>query len=72
MNMLARSYVGRNVNLHLKDGSVLINVHVTQVQGNEKNRTLHYQTPNRSAYILLEEVDWIQSLNPHLQPLEGE
>jgi len=57
--MLVRSFVGRNVNLHLKDQSVLINVRVTQVQGSEKNRVLYYQTPNGSAYILLEEVDWI-------------
>lgn len=68
MNTLARSCVGRNVNLHLKDRSVLINVHVTQVQGSEKNRALHYKTPNGSAYILLEKVDWIQPLNSLFNP----
>lgn len=68
MNILTRFYVGRNVNLHLKDQSVIINVHVTQVQGSEKNRALHYQTPNGSAYILLEKLDWIQPLNPIFNP----
>jgi hypothetical protein len=27
----AKSFIGKNVNLHLKDGSVLINVQLTQI-----------------------------------------
>ncbi len=29
----AKSFIGKNVNLHLKDGSVIINVYLTGIQG---------------------------------------
>jgi hypothetical protein len=28
----AKSFLGKNVNLHLKDGSVIINVHLTRIR----------------------------------------
>jgi hypothetical protein len=28
----AKSFIGKNVNLHLKDGSVIINVHLTNIR----------------------------------------
>lgn len=28
----AKSFIGKNVNLHLKDGSVIINVHLASIQ----------------------------------------
>ncbi len=28
----ARSFIGKNVNLHLKDGSVIVNVHLTNIR----------------------------------------
>jgi hypothetical protein len=28
----AKSFIGKNVNLHLKDGSVIINVHLTRIR----------------------------------------
>jgi hypothetical protein len=28
----AKSYIGKNVNLHLKDGSVIINVHLKSIK----------------------------------------
>lgn len=61
---VARSYVGRNVNLHLKDRSVIINVLLTSVRGNGRNPKLHYRTPEGVAEISIREVDWIQPLNP--------
>jgi hypothetical protein len=61
---VARSYVGRNVNLHLKDQSVIINVLLTSVRGSSRNPKLHYRTPKGVAEISIREVDWIQPLNP--------
>ena len=60
----ARSYVGRNVNLHLKDQSVIINVLLTSVRGNRRNPKLYYRTPEGVAEISIREVDWIQPVNP--------
>ena len=31
----ARSFLGKNVNLHLKDGSVIVNVQLAQIQKDE-------------------------------------
>ncbi len=28
----AKSFIGKNVNLHLKDGSVIVNVHLTRIR----------------------------------------
>ncbi|MFQ5759252.1 MAG: hypothetical protein ACE5IF_06205 [Candidatus Bathyarchaeia archaeon] len=61
---VARSYVGRNVNLHLKDRSVIINVLLTDVKGNKRNPKLHYCTPEGGAEISIKNVDWVQPLNP--------
>ena len=38
----ARSFLGRNVNLHLKDGAVIINVQLTRIhKGAGKNSLLN-------------------------------
>jgi len=65
----ARSYVGQNVNLHLKDGSVIVNVFVADVQRDsyEKSVALHYTTPaKRMMKICLREIEWAERLDPHL------
>ena len=61
---VAKSYVGRNVNLHLKDRSVIINVLVTSIKGNKRNPRLHYRTPEGYAEISIKDVEWVQPLNP--------
>jgi len=65
----ARTYVGRNVNLHLKDGSVIINVLVTAAQPNGHNGgpTLQYitLTKNRTMKVSLGEVEWAERLDPY-------
>ncbi|UCE44189.1 MAG: hypothetical protein JSV57_01495 [Candidatus Bathyarchaeota archaeon] len=63
---VAKSYVGRNVNLHLKDNSVIINVVVTDVKARRKNPKLHYRTPKGSDEVRLRDLDWVQPLNPFL------
>ncbi len=60
---VAKSYIGRNVNLHLKDCSVIINVLLTGIKGNRRNPKLHYRTPEGGAEISIRDVDWIQPLN---------
>jgi len=65
----ARSYVGQNVNLHLKDGSVIVNVFVVDVQRDsyEKSVALHCTTPTkRMMKIYLREIEWAERLDPHL------
>lgn len=60
----AKSYVGRNVNLHLKDRSVIVNVLLTSVKGNRRNPKLYYRTPEGGDEISIKDVDWVQPLNP--------
>jgi hypothetical protein len=66
----AKSYVGKNVNLHLKDGAVIINVHLTRIKKSEtgKNSLLEYVPygNNRITIIPLRNVAWAEMLNPNL------
>lgn len=65
----ARSYVGHSVNLHLKDGSVIINVLVTNVQRNNRGKSaaLCYTTPTkRIVKIGLREIEWAERLDSYL------
>jgi hypothetical protein len=67
--ILARPYVGRHVNLHLKDGSVIINVLITKVQrkNHRKETFLCYAAPSkRILEVPLKEIDWAEPLNPLL------
>lgn len=61
---IAKSYVGRNVNLHLKDHSVIINVLLTGLQGNRRNLKLYYRTPDGRSDVSIKDVDWVEPLNP--------
>jgi len=65
----ARSVVGHNVNLHLKDGSVIINVLITEVErkNHDKRVAVHYITPTRRIRkVDLKEIDWAEQLNPYI------
>lgn len=63
----ARSYLGKNVNLHLKDGAVIVNVHLTRIRKGEngKKRLLEYIAfGNREIIqIPLRNVAWAELLN---------
>jgi len=68
----ARTYVGRNVNLHLKDGSVIINVLVTdtvQRKSHNGDAVLQYKasTKKKTMKVSLGEIEWAERLN--LYPL---
>ena len=63
----ARSYIGKNVNLHLKDGAVIVNVQLTALhRGAGKNNNLIEYTPHGSHKITrlpLRTIAWAEMLN---------
>ena len=62
----AKSFIGRNVNLHLKDGAVIVNVQLTGIlKAAGKNNVVEY-TPFgncKSSRIPLRSVAWAELLN---------
>jgi hypothetical protein len=66
----ARSFIGKNVNLHLKDGAVIVNVHLTAIKKAEfgKINLLEY-TPysnGRAIKIPLRSIAYAEMLNRNL------
>jgi len=65
----ARSNIGRKVNLHLKDGSVIVNVLITNaLRSNHESSVLHYTIPLRNKFgkVPLREIAWAERLDSHL------
>ncbi len=66
----AKSFIGKNVNLHLKDGAVIINVHLTSIRkGNFGKVNLIEYKPygnRQSTLIPLRNVAWAELLNVNL------
>jgi len=66
----ARSFIGRNVNLHLKDGAVIINVQLIKIhKGLGKNNNLieYALSGNRKATrVPLKNIAWAEMLNVNL------
>jgi hypothetical protein len=63
----AKSYLGKNVNLHLKDGSVIINVQLIGIRRDDfgKSTFVEYM-PYRNrgtACVPLRSVAWAEMLN---------
>ena len=67
---VARAFVGRHVNLHLKDGSVLVNVYVADAKREKddgKPAVFCITQPRRLPLtIFLKEIEWMEQLNPYL------
>ena len=63
----AKSFVGKNVNLHLKDGSVIVNVQLTGIRrGNfGKGNFVEYVPYGnyKIGKISLRNIAWAESLN---------
>ncbi len=64
---VARSHIGRKVNLYLKDGSVIVNVLVTKagrnLYGIQANQSiLHFTaaTNQKTSRIPLKEIEWME------------
>ena len=67
---VARSQIGRNVNLHLKDGSVIVNVIITNagrsLYGYEPKLGLVHFTASinkRIEKIPLQEIEWMEPIS---------
>ena len=66
----AKSYLGKNVNLHLKDGAVIINVQLSELQKDHFNREtfvkcVPYGKENEFR-IPLRNIAWAEILNVSL------
>jgi len=66
----AKSFLGKNVNLHLKDGSVIINVQLSELQKDEFRREtfvkcIPYGKGNEFR-IPLKNIAWAEQLNLNL------
>lgn len=71
----AKSFLGKNVNLHLKDGTVIINVQLTGIRKNElgKDSLIEYVPygSGKSSQIPLKRIAWAEMLNLNLlQPAD--
>ena len=72
----AKSFIGKNVNLHLKDGAVIVNVHLVGIRKGEvgKARLLEYMPYGRNekiSRIPLRFVAWAELLNLSLMDIAG-
>jgi len=63
----ARSFLGRNVNLHLKDGSVIVNVQLAEIKTDEFRRqnlvTCIPYGDTSTFKIPLKNIAWAEMLN---------
>ncbi len=63
----AKSFLGKNVNLHLKDGSVIINVQLTGIRKGDfgKGNILEYVPygNRRASRLPLRTIAWAEMLN---------
>jgi len=63
----AKSFLGKNVNLHLKDGAVIVNVHLTRIRKGQfgKGRFLEYVPfgNHKVGRIPLRHIAWAELLN---------
>lgn len=72
----AKSFLGKNVNLYLKDGSVIANVQLTEIQKDlSKRRAFIKYVPygkGSTFKIALRSVAWAKLLNLNLIQVQGE
>lgn len=65
----ARSYIGKNVNLHLKDGAVIVNVQLTKIHkaAGKNNNLIEYSLGNRKgSRIPLRAIAYAENLNVNI------
>ena len=71
----AKSFLGKNVNLHLKDGAVIVNVQLIKIKKSEygKRKLLEYMVNgNRKPSIIpLRNIAWAEILNVNLIQMAG-
>ena len=63
----AKSFLGKNVNLHLKDGAVIINVRLTGIRKSDfgKGNLIEYVPygNRKTACVPLKNIAWAELLN---------
>ena len=66
----AKSFIGRNVNLHLKDGAVIVNVQLTKLYkcAGKNNNQIEYVSHGKlkAIRVPLRNVAWAEMLNINL------
>jgi hypothetical protein len=65
----AKSYIGKNVNLYLKDGAVIVNVQLIRLHrgvGKNSKQLEYYLADRKSTRIPLKSVAYAKPLNPTL------
>jgi hypothetical protein len=71
----AKSFLGKNVNLHLKDGAVIINVRLTGIRKSDfgKGKLVEYvpYRNHKGAYVPLRNIAWAELLNLNLLQTAG-
>lgn len=71
----AKSYIGKNVNLHLKDGAVIVNVQLTAIKKAELGKTnlLEYMPFGNlcTKKIPLRSVAYAEMLNRNLMLVQS-
>ena len=68
----AKSFLGRNVNLHLKDGAVIVNVQLTKLLkcAGKNNNQIEYNMGNRkTTKIPLRSIAYAEMLNANLMKI---
>ena len=68
---VARAFIGARVNLHLKDGSVIANVYISDAKREKdigKPAFLYIgESRKPTLKVLLREIDWMERLNPYFR-----
>lgn len=67
----ARSNIGQKVNLHMKDGSVIVNVLIAHaLKDSHETSAIYYTTPlkSRLGKVHLNEIAWAERLDANLIP----
>ena len=70
----AKSFLGKNVNLHLKDGAVIVNVQLTGIRKSDFGKSLIEYVPYGNAKIAcvpLRNIAWAELLNLSLLQTAG-
>ncbi|MEM2953757.1 MAG: hypothetical protein QXM52_07840 [Candidatus Bathyarchaeia archaeon] len=73
---IAKFFLGKNVNLHLKDGSVIVNVQLAEIQKDLLKRETFVKCityGNRNTFkIPLRNIAWAKLLDLNLIQMQGE
>ena len=67
----AKSFIGRNVNLHLKDGAVIVNVQLTAIRKvSARNNLLEYTLSGnrKTGKLPLRNVAWAELIDLNFIP----